>query len=306
MLEAPISTRDRLQSRPDVDDDDIPGIIARADAMQSEAKAKLEGRASVDEVIAVGRELDIEDKYVEAALDELRTEREPKPPTPRSPSSSRQWLPWLALGLGALGLVWLLASPSVDQQPGPEPLHVKAPDEPSAPVKGPPDVDEARPTVVPPPPPAHVPAPVAVSDLQEAIEGDWVLVSYHLQKDGNFFEVAVSEDKNYGARERWRLRSDGTFIHIMDGKLTFSGRYLVSVDPADKSQGLLPEGAPFVLTATDVHSNVPGIERPLEFFRGEIHNERLVLFYLGQSQDPKRPPSQAHGFRKSWKGGWTW
>jgi hypothetical protein len=86
MLEGPISTRDRLLSRPEVDDDDIPGIIARADAMQSEAKAKLEGRASVDEVIAVGRELDIEDQYVEAAIDELRVEREPKPPTPRSPS----------------------------------------------------------------------------------------------------------------------------------------------------------------------------------------------------------------------------
>ena len=301
-----MSTRDRLLSRPDVDDDDIPGIIARADAMQSEARAKLEDRATIDEVIAVGRELDIEEQYVEAAIDEIRAEREPKLPTPHPKQFPRQWLPWLALGLGVVGLVRMLTSPSVDQQSVPEPLHVQAPEEPIVPEELPPDVGTPRPAVVPPPSPPNVPDPVVLSEMQAAIEGDWVLVSYHLQKDGTFFEVAVSEDKGYDSRERWRLRSDGTFIHIMDGKLTFSGRYSVSVETTDKSQGLLPHGAPFVLTATDVHSTVPGIERSMEFFRGEIRDERLVLFYLGQSQDPKRPPSQAHGFRKSWKGGWTW
>ena len=170
MLEGPISTRDRLLSRPDVDDVDIPHIIARADTMQSEAKAKLEGRASVDDVIAVGRELDIEEEYVEAAIDELRAEREPKPPTPRPTSSSRQWLPWLALGLGALGLVSLLPPPSVDQQPAPEPLQVEAPEELSVPERAAPEVDEPRQGVVPPPPPAIVPVPVALSELQEASE----------------------------------------------------------------------------------------------------------------------------------------
>ena len=150
------------------------------------------------------------------------------------------------------------------------------------------------------------PSALAGSELMSAVAGDWVLVSYHLLKADSSIEVAVSEAKAYETRERWRLRADGTFLRIMPDNLTFSGQYSLSVADIPLVTAVLRDSSRFLLTASNVYASIPGLERPQEFFVGEIQDQRLVLFYMGKEIDPDRMPSQAHGFRKSWKGGWTW
>jgi hypothetical protein len=311
-----MSIRDRLTARPDIDNDDIPWIIERADAMQAEAAAEEDSHATVEEVVAVGRELDIEEEYIEQAIEELRRERDPDPEPPERNSS---WIPAaLAAAVLALGVLWAALPDNTAPSPEPPPPPV-AEREPSPPAP------EAPPTIEPDPPPPKPPAPEeeglpptleqtttpppttpAGSDLVSAVAGDWVLVSYHMLKNDSSFEVAVSEGKGYETRERWRLRTDGTFLHLMGSDLSFSGRYSVSIPETSPVPSVLSDASRFLLTTTDVHANIPGMERPQEFFIGEVRGERLVLFYMGKEIDPKRLPSQAHGFRKSWKGGWTW
>ena len=109
-----MSIRDDLHEREDVDDDDIPDIIARADALQAAAKAEPDdGKASVEEVVDVARELDIAAEYVEAAIEEIRAERAPPPPPPEDPQphgAPFNWALWVSvLGVGVLVLMGALA-----------------------------------------------------------------------------------------------------------------------------------------------------------------------------------------------------
>jgi len=159
------------------------------------------------------------------------------------------------------------------------------------------------PTEVPPP----LPLPKPDRRLTKALIGDWILVSYHLTEDGEFFEVPISSSKHSSPPERWHFQKDGTFRQIMSGALTFSGHWQVAkislephwLDPLPKGKGLL-------LSRTKVRSNIPGIKRPEDHYWGVINGERLILYYLGQSQKPAKLPSQGHGLRKSWRGGWDW
>ena len=355
-----MSTRDRLTSRPDIDNDDIPWIIDRADAMQAASRSSEDEHATVEEVVAVGEELDIDEEFVEKAIEELRKQRAS---ASRSSSNRTLWFGMVSgFALLVAGGVWLSTTP-FPQTPVPPPVDVQPrtpvtsggagvkteppapkppvvpestdvpvePKPPEAPVEAeppevpaepeppdvpakpePPDVPAepnsvvsektARPPEPAAPPPSDSPAP---RELVRAVQGDWVLVSYHMLKDDASVEVAVSDSTKYETRERWRLRDDGTFLHIM-GEISFSGRYSLSI-PGDRPLPLmLNESTSFLLTATDVYANIPGIERPQEYFIGELRGERMVLFYLGKERNAKRLPKQAHGFRKSWKGGWTW
>ena len=140
-----------------------------------------------------------------------------------------------------------------------------------------------------------------------SLEGDWILVGYHMHNGKRFLEVPVAEPSPGDTPERWRFRADGTFLHLMDNKLGFSGTYSVvpmAIPPQQAST--VREGQSFLIVATDVVSTIPGIQRNAEYFHGIQKDDRIVLFYLGDSTNPKKPPSQGHTFRKSWKGGWTW
>jgi len=139
------------------------------------------------------------------------------------------------------------------------------------------------------------------------IAGDWILVGYHVNNGKRFIEMPVSEPSPGETPERWRLRKDGTFLHLMDAKLGFSGTYEVTpLQIPAKRAATVREGTSFLITTTDVVATIPGIARSVEYFHGIYKDDRMVLFYLGNSQEPKRPPTQGHTFRKSWKGGWTW
>ena len=153
-------------------------------------------------------------------------------------------------------------------------------------------------TVLPPPSPqAHA-----------SLAGDWILVSYHLSQDGTYFESPLSEPSPGDSRERWRLREDGTFQHIMGDTLAFSGTYQArEASPHLNPRDILPNGEAFLLETLDVAiSTVPGQKRAREYWWGVHQGERLVLFYFGPSTTSDRDNLQGHEFRKSWKGGWTW
>jgi len=139
------------------------------------------------------------------------------------------------------------------------------------------------------------------------IAGDWILVGYHVNNGKRFLEVPVSEPAPGETPERWRFRKDGTFLHLMDAKLGFSGTYEIEpiTIPAARA-ATLRDGTGFLITTIDVVATIPGIDRSVEYFQGIWKDDRMVLFYLGKSKEPKKPPTQGHTFRKSWKGGWTW
>ena len=139
------------------------------------------------------------------------------------------------------------------------------------------------------------------------LEGDWILIGYHVNNGKRFVEVPVTEPAPGDTPERWRFRQDGTFLHLMDAKLGFSGTYsVVPMDIPPQQASTLREGKSFLIITTDVVVTIPGMERKVEYFHGIQKDDRIVLFYLGDSTTPKNPPSQGHTFRKSWKGGWTW
>ena len=135
-----------------------------------------------------------------------------------------------------------------------------------------------------------------------ALEGDWILVSYHVKNGPRFMEIPVREPSPGDTPERWRFRKDGTFLHLMDAKLGFSGTYAITPMniPSDQAS-ILEGGVSFLITTSEVVVTIPGIERDVEYFHGIIKDDRIVLFYLGNSPNPTTTPKQGHTFRKSWK-----
>jgi hypothetical protein len=162
-----------------------------------------------------------------------------------------------------------------------------------------------KPSEVPAAPPPPLPKPDR--KLSKALVGDWILVSYHLSEDGSFFEVPVSRKSGRDPLERWHFRKDGTFRHVMSGALVFSGHWQAAKTTLESRwMEALPGGQALLLTRTKVRSNVPGIQRPVEYYWGVLNEDHLVLYYLGQSLVPDKPPTQGHGLRRSWRGGWDW
>src|SRR5687768_4604097 len=79
-------------------------VIERASRLQEQARGGSRG-FSLDEVKAVGQELDIDPRFVEAAMEQLQTEREQAAEAARQARARRNRL----LKLGGAGLGGLLA-----------------------------------------------------------------------------------------------------------------------------------------------------------------------------------------------------
>ena len=74
-----MSIQDELKSRRDVDNADIPNIIERAERLRQQAISTQDARkqkSTVEEVQRIGNELSIPSKYVEKAINDIRTERQ--------------------------------------------------------------------------------------------------------------------------------------------------------------------------------------------------------------------------------------
>ena len=73
-----MSTKETLRRRKDIPDDQVEELVARAAQLQDESK-RTPDTASPSEIMAVAGELDIDPKYVEAAIDEWRQTQTDKP-----------------------------------------------------------------------------------------------------------------------------------------------------------------------------------------------------------------------------------
>ena len=97
------STREALRRRPDVPNEDIDDIIARASELQDADRAHDADHATVAEVEAVAEELDIDASYVEKAINAIRADRLEQASIAKNRT---RWLSWIGMGLVALGLVF--------------------------------------------------------------------------------------------------------------------------------------------------------------------------------------------------------
>ena len=70
---------DTLLRRPDIPDDEVQEIIARAAKLQDQDAAIRKNTATHEDVAAVAEELNIDSHYVETAIAEWRKERETTP-----------------------------------------------------------------------------------------------------------------------------------------------------------------------------------------------------------------------------------
>ena len=73
-----MSTKETLRMRRDIPDDHVEELVARAAQLQEEAEKPSE-TASEDEIEAVASELNIDPKYVEAAIEEWRQDDSARP-----------------------------------------------------------------------------------------------------------------------------------------------------------------------------------------------------------------------------------
>lgn len=71
-----MSTREDLRRRPDIDESDLDDIIGIAAELQQQEHDARKDAMSADAVRGVAAELDIDPRYVDAAIAELRTRRE--------------------------------------------------------------------------------------------------------------------------------------------------------------------------------------------------------------------------------------
>ena len=70
---------DTLRRRPDIPDDEVQEIIARAAKLQDKDAASRKNTATHEDVAAVAEELNIDAHYVETAISEWQKEREIAP-----------------------------------------------------------------------------------------------------------------------------------------------------------------------------------------------------------------------------------
>ena len=86
------------------------------------------------------------------------------------------------------------------------------------------------------------------------------------------------------------------YRRVMGSNLSFSAQYEILAPVFTET---FIDGTPFLLRATNVVSSIPGIQRPEEFFHGEISSEGLILFLIGSKLKRDKLPSQGHQYEKN-------
>lgn len=102
-----------LRRRPDIPDDEVQEIIARAAKLQDNDATSQENLASDADVAAVAKELDIEAHHVEAAIAQWREEKQIKPELEahtRIKSRGRTMMRWAAATFIILGILGTAAA----------------------------------------------------------------------------------------------------------------------------------------------------------------------------------------------------
>ena len=71
-----MGTKEILQQRPDIPDDQVEELVERAAKLQDDAASAREGRASTSDIMAVAAELDVAPEFVEQAIASWRREQQ--------------------------------------------------------------------------------------------------------------------------------------------------------------------------------------------------------------------------------------
>jgi transposase-like protein len=113
ILHITMGIEETLRRRPDIPDDEVQEIIARAAKLQDDDAPSIESLASDADVVAVAKELDIESHHVEAAIAQWREEKKAKPELEahtRIKSRGRAMMRWAAATLLILGILGTAAA----------------------------------------------------------------------------------------------------------------------------------------------------------------------------------------------------
>ena len=130
------------------------------------------------------------------------------------------------------------------------------------------------------------------------MQGEWIIHQL-LENDSNGeFEVALRDEYWDETRETWRFRSDGTFHHLFNATLTFSGTWVVK-DQLAGHEGL-PKDCCFVLETTNVRASIPGDFRPIEYWLGRVRPETdlLAFHFVGSELNKIKTLKNGRGFRR--------
>lgn len=282
-----------LKARTEIPDEDIEALIFRAIDLEA-ASATTEG-ISVDDLLAMGEELEIAPEYLEQAIAERYREEDGQvgpaaeavqtkvtAQPPREDTSNI--LPTLALvGFAALVLLsWFMFS---NGDTRPTQVMESAPSDTPNPPKAVQPHKPETPTTQPPKPrteprPAPAPEPADVAAMMKTIEGEWILDAYRGSRNGRIIDVPVAAERLNADRERWSIRPGGHYSRRMSGNLSFSGEF--SLRPASADMKIHDaEGTTYVLHGRNVTSLLAGLDRPEDFYLVAMVGEDLLVHYVG-------------------------
>ena len=316
-----------LRDRDDINEQDIPAILLRAEQLQ------LASEGSESELTNVN---DIGQQYIEEALEEFhkktaeennaRMKEDDKEPTfLQRPLSKRETITAFSL-IGFVLLTMLVIvmsdwtmpwhttySPPVVSSKDKEADEAEEADEadsfydgawrekmveferPSF-TRGVPEVPEDTgffDEEIPDEEPARAPHLLA---LEEALQGEWVLTESYFWDKGRY--NAQQETSQYRDREYLQF-SQEQYFRVMDSGLFFSSRFAAS-DPVSIPQdvAVLPEAEVFLLHSMDVSSSISGFKRDHDFYHAELDEDQLVLFYLGTRLAHKERPIRGYRYQR--------
>ena len=292
------SIQQELERRDEIPDDDIEALICRAIDLEA-AGSRTEG-ISVEELVAMGEELEIAPEFIERAIaerypvEEAQLEQERRTgdrevTTRRTQEGSASALPVLALVAVAAVVVlsWFMFSTVDAPPPSPAAATPTAPPDPPEAVR--PDkraTPPVEPTVQPPEPrPEPRPQPAAVAAMTQTIRGEWILDAYRGSRNGRIIDVPVAADRLDADRERWSIRPGGHYSRRLSSTMGFSGAF--SLRPAAAHMKIHDaEGATFIMHGRNVTSTLAGLDRPEDFFLVAMVGDDLVVHYVGTTLAP--------------------
>ncbi|MBM74329.1 MAG: hypothetical protein CMK59_02915 [Proteobacteria bacterium] len=147
------------------------------------------------------------------------------------------------------------------------------------------------------PPPKRDKAPKSnLGTVGKLLVGEWKLVAYQLFDEG-YFTVPITKEP-LELVENWDFQSNQRFLHVMDTDLSFSGSYQLEAAITLPEQPSVLNKHHFVLHNQKVRSNIPGIKHNHVYYYGEIDQNRLVLYRIGNKLSSEKQPPQGHEYKR--------
>ena len=286
-----------LRDRNDINEQDIPDILQRAEQLQLDSEGSGEGLASAN---------DIDEQYIEKALEEFQKSKpivskpeveEDEPNFLQRPLSKKETMIALSVIGGVLLTIivimlsdwtmpWtqrpvLQIDPSTAQKlqeadgfydGGWREKSVEF----ERPPKRVPEIQEDTGFPEEEKPEEQSTRAPHLLALEESLQGEWVLTESYFWDKGRY--NAKEETTQYRDREYLQFSKE-QYFRVMDSGLFFSSRFAAS-DPISVPQDVtvLPDSEVFLLHSMDVSSSISGFKRDHDFYHAELAEDQLVLF----------------------------